>query len=90
MIKGGIKIMNKPMYNGNSEMENANLIINLLNYAKKKMVVELRKEVNQLTPSGKSLTYDELHGDIYENFYDHPAFKRYLRYIEEFYTEEDW
>lgn len=52
------------------DMNNIQLIINLLNYSKKLegMVIELREEVNELTPEDKEIPYFELHSDIYESF----------------------
>lgn len=66
------------------ERENIDLIIGLLNYTKslEEMVIELRSNVNALTPSGEQLPFPDLHGDVYEVFDHHPAYERYKEYIE--------
>ncbi|WP_130859138.1 hypothetical protein [Gracilibacillus phocaeensis] len=75
----------------NEEMDNLDLIINLISYSKKleRMIIQLRSEVNALTPEGENLPYFELHSDIYENFFDYPTIIRYQKYIELYFDMED-
>jgi hypothetical protein len=50
-----------------------------------KQVVELRQQVNRLTPSGQPEPYVDLYSDLYESFYDYatyPKFKRILKRLE--------
>ncbi|MEW5784050.1 MAG: hypothetical protein AB1767_03020 [Bacillota bacterium] len=63
------------------EQKTAELVKALVEYAKtlENMVVELRKWVNALTPPGKSEPFPDLHGDIYEVFYDYPAYQRFKK-----------
>lgn len=70
------------------ELKTAELIKALVEYAKtlESMVVELRRQVNTLTPAGQSKPFPDLHGDIYEGFYDYPAyhkFKEIFKILEE-------
>ena len=71
------------------EMDNIRLIIDLLRYSRRleETVVELRTEINRLSPKERDIPYAELHSDIYENFDDHPAYKKYREYIEVFMKE---
>jgi hypothetical protein len=66
------------------DRESIDLIIGLLAYTKtlESMVLELRKEVNALTPQGQEQHFPDLHTDIYEAFDDHPAYERYKAYLE--------
>jgi hypothetical protein len=66
------------------EMENVRLIVDLLIYSKKleEMVIELRKDVNSLSPKGQPKPYEEVHSDVYESFYDYPAYEKYKEYID--------
>lgn len=75
------------IFESKEEKDNAELIINLLNYSKllEEMIIDLRKEVNRLTPKGHPIPYFELHSDIYEAFDDHPAYEKYREYIELFF-----
>jgi len=68
------------------EMESVDLIVKLLGYTKtlEEMVIDLRIQVNRLTPKNEPLPYDDLHSDVYEVFYDHPAYERYKEHIELF------
>lgn len=61
------------------EQETADLISALAEYAKtlEEMVVELRRQVNALTPAGQKEPFPDLHGDIYEVFYDYPAYRKF-------------
>lgn len=70
------------------EMDNVRLIVDLLNYSKEleEMVIELRKEINGLTPDGQPLPYAELHSDVYVNFDDYPAYDKYREFIELYFT----
>jgi hypothetical protein len=70
------------------DQETADLIAKLLLYAQslEEQVVELRKEVNRLTPRGEPTPYEDLHSDIYENFDDHPVYVRHRDTIELFFT----
>jgi hypothetical protein len=60
------------------------LVDNCLELAKQ--VVELRRQVNRLTPSGQPQPFlDELYSDLYESFNDYaayPKFKRILKRLE--------
>ena len=69
------------------ELENAKLILDLLNYSKslEEAVIELRKKVNELTPETEPIPYYDLHSDVYEAFDDHPAYLKYRDYIELFF-----
>lgn len=61
------------------EQDTARLIWALLDYVKEleAMVVDLRSQVNRLTPANEQLPYCELHSDIYHSFYDYPAYERF-------------
>ena len=65
--------------------ETSELIQALLRYTKKleTMVVDLRAEVNELTPAGKTAPYFDIHSDIYEVFYDYPGYSRFEDIFEE-------
>lgn len=71
------------------EMEYVKLIADLLIYSRKleEMVIELRKHVNELTPKDQPLPYEGLHSDVYESFYDYPAYEKYKDYIELFFED---
>jgi hypothetical protein len=60
------------------ELKPYRLIDALFSYTKdlEEMVLELRKEVNGLTP-GKCKPYEDLYSDFYETFDDYPAYQRY-------------
>jgi hypothetical protein len=66
------------------EMENVRLIVDLLSYSRKleEMVIELRNDVNRLSPKGEPKPYQEVHSDVYESFYDYPAYEKYKEYID--------
>lgn len=51
----------------------------LLEYAKtlEGMVIELRSQVNHLTPPGRAMPYADLYSDIFEIFYDYPAYEKF-------------
>lgn len=68
------------------EMEPVDLIVKLLGYTKtlEDMVIDLRIKVNRMTPKDEPLPYYDLHSDVYEVFYDHPAYERYKEHIELF------
>ncbi len=61
------------------ELETFELITALLECVKtlEEMVIELRSQVNHLTPPGKSMPYADLYSDIFEIFYDYPAYERF-------------
>lgn len=61
------------------ELETAKLIRALVEYAKtlEEMVVELRSQVNALSPTGQAKPFPDLHGDIYETFFDYPAYQKF-------------
>jgi hypothetical protein len=46
------------------------------------MVIELRKDVNSLSPKGQPKPYEEVYSDLYESFYDYPAYEKYKEYID--------
>jgi hypothetical protein len=73
------------------EMEPVDLIVKLLGYTKtlEEMVIDLRVQVNRLTPKNEPLPYEDLHSDVYEVFDDHPAYERYKEHIELFYPESE-
>jgi len=68
------------------EMEPVDLIVKLLDYTKtlEGMVIDLRIQVNRLSPKNEPQPYNDLHSDVYEVFYDHPAYERYKEHIELF------
>lgn len=74
----------EPMYDDMTlqlieEQKIAELISALAKYAKslEDMVVKLRKQVNTLTPAGQPLPFPDLHTDIYQVFYDYPAYQKF-------------
>ncbi|MEG6521786.1 hypothetical protein [Desulfotomaculum sp. 1211_IL3151] len=76
-------VTNESMYDDDSlqsikEMENLELIKAILEYSKnlEAMVLELRREVNDLTPPGDPKPYEDIHSDIYESFDDYPAYQK--------------
>jgi len=79
-------IFEEPMYDTEmleliEEQETAELISAILSYTKdlEKMVLDLRGQVNNLTPAGQSKPYCDLHSDIYEVFYHYPAYQKYQK-----------
>ena len=76
----------EPMYDTEmlqliEEKETADLISAVLSYTKdlEKMVLDLRGQVNDLTPAGQPKPYCDLHSDIYEVFYEYPAYQKYQK-----------
>lgn len=67
------------------EQKTSELIRALLRYTRKLeiMVVDLRTEVNSLTPVKKTAPYVDIHSDIYEVFYDYPGYSKYEDIFEE-------
>lgn len=65
-------------------LEAYKLIEAILGYTKnlEAMVLELRQEVNDLTPSGKHKPYENIHSDIYEAFDDYPAYQKFKKIFE--------
>ncbi len=65
------------------QQEVAELVKALAEYAKtlEEMVVKLRSQVNALTPAEQSEPFPDLHGDIYEVFYDFPAYQRFKKIL---------
>ena len=61
------------------ELKIAELIKALAKYAKtlENMVVELRRQVNTLTPAGQPAPFPDLHTDIYEMFDHYPAYQKF-------------
>jgi len=50
-----------------------------------KQVVELRQQVNRLTPPGQPEPFPDLYSDLYKSFYDYaayPKFKHILKRLE--------
>lgn len=85
--------MREPMFDDDTiqegeKREYVELIVDLLVYTKKleEMIVELREEVNHSVPKGQPSPYIELHSDIYENFYEYPAYEKYRKYIERYFS----
>ena len=81
--------MREPTYDDDtlefiSELQTAQLIIALLEYVKalEKMVIELRSQVNNLTPLWQPKPYAELYSDIFEAFDDYPAYQRFKKAFE--------
>ncbi len=79
-------ILAEPMYDIKmleliEKQETAELISTVLGYTKnlEKMVLDLRSQVNNLTPAGQPKPYFDLHSDIYEAFYDYPAYQKYQK-----------
>lgn len=84
-----IIVTSEPMYDDDilqsiREIENHELIKAILDYSKnlEAMVLELRQEVNELTPHGAHKQYEDIHSDIYEVFDDYPAYQRYRELFE--------
>lgn len=76
----------EPMYDTEmleliEEQQTAELISAVLRYTKdlEKMVIDLRSQVNNLTAAGQPKPYFDLHSDIYEVFYDYPAYQQYQK-----------
>jgi hypothetical protein len=63
------------------QQEVAELVKALAEYAKtlEEMVVELRSQVNALTPAGQSEPFPDLHENIYEAFDDFPAYQKFKK-----------
>jgi len=63
--------------------ETAELINALVKYAKRleTMVVALRVQVNNLTPEAQLKPCLDLHSDIYEVFYDYPAYQKFKEIV---------
>lgn len=63
------------------ELESYELIRALLSYTEdlEAIVLDLRQEVNNLTPPGQQKPYESIHSDIYEAFDDYPAYQRYMQ-----------
>lgn len=81
--------MREPTYDDDTlelifELQTAQLIIALLEYVKtlEKMVIELRQQVNNLTPPGQLRPYADLYSDIFEAFDDYPAYQRFEKAFE--------
>lgn len=77
-------VYKEPMYDDVTlelieEQKTTDLIEAVLQYTRnlEKMVIELRKEVNNLIPKGKPKPYADLHSDIYQLFYHYPAYPKY-------------
>lgn len=69
------------------KQETEELVTALAEYCKnlEKQVVDLRCQVNRLTPVDKALPFPELHSDLYEVFYHYaayPKFKHILKQLE--------
>ncbi len=66
------------------ELETFELITALLEYVKalEEMVIELRSQVNHLTLPGESMPYVDLYSDLFEIFYDYPAYERFKEAFE--------
>lgn len=77
-------IFNDRTTDPNEEMDTIYLIVNLLIYSKKleETIIELRKNINELTPEGLPKPFFELHSDIYESFEDCRAYDRNRELIE--------
>lgn len=69
------------MLESRKELEAYELIKALLSYTEdlEAMVLDLRQEVNNITPPGKRKPYEDIHSDIYEAFDDYPAYQRYMQ-----------
>ncbi len=65
------------------EQEVAELVKAYAEYAKtlEKMVVKLRSQINVLTPAGQREPFPDLHEDIYEVFYDFPAYQKFKKIL---------
>lgn len=59
--------------------ETERLITALIEYCAslEKQIIDLRCQVNRLTPAGKPLPYEDLHSDIYQMFYDYEAYPKF-------------
>ncbi len=83
-------VYSEPMFDDETldiieEQKTSELIRALLRYTKKlkAMVIDLRTEVNSLTPVNKPAPYADIHSDIYEVFYDYPGYSKYEEIFEE-------
>lgn len=67
------------------DQKTAELINALLCYTRtlENMVVELREQVNSLTPREEPKPFFDLHSDIYEEFSDYPAYVKYQYFFEQ-------
>ncbi len=67
------------------EIEAFELIRALFDYTceLEKKIVELRKQVNKLTPQEELTPFPELHENIYQSFFDYPAYRKFQKYFEE-------
>jgi 5,10-methenyltetrahydromethanopterin hydrogenase len=77
-------VYEEPMYDDDTlelleELETTELIEALLHNTRdlEKMIIELREEVNSLTPKGQRKPYIDLHSDIYKVFYDFTAYSKH-------------
>jgi len=66
------------------ELQTFELITGLCEYARslEKMVIELRSQVNNLTPLWQPKPYAELYSDIFEAFDDYRAYQRFKEAFE--------
>lgn len=81
-----VVVTSEPIYDEDTlpsikEMETHELIKAILEYLEA-MVVELKQEVNDLTPPDKHKPYEDIHSDIYEMFEDYPAYQRFRMLFE--------
>jgi len=77
-------MIREPMYDEESlaaleQQEIEALIAALAQYCKslEQQVVELRRDVNRLTPPGQDKPFPDVHSDLYETFDHLAAYKRF-------------
>ncbi|WP_372814777.1 hypothetical protein [Paenibacillus sp.] len=77
-------MIREPMYDEESlaaleQQETEALIAALAQYCKslEQQVVELRRDVNRLTPQGQDKPFPDVHSDLYETFDHLAAYKRF-------------
>ncbi len=82
--KDNEKSYSEPMYDDLTlelieTQETEELVMALIEYcvSLEKQVIDLRLEVNRLTPAGKLIPYLDLHSDIYQDFYDYAAYPQF-------------
>lgn len=88
--KGTIEKHPEPMYDDCTldlieDLETEELIAALTDYFKslEKQVVELRCQVNRLTPAGKPEPFPEPHSDLYEVFHHYAAYQKFKHILKQ-------
>ena len=65
-------------YDMMQDFETVDIVKAMLDYSKKleNMVMELREQVNSLTPKGQPIPFREVKRDFLEAFFECPAYKK--------------